>query len=647
MCGIFGSFSHRGIDPDPRLVAASEVAAHRGPDGSAHRWFRLGSARQAEGPDHATDWQRSERPHLLLCHRRLAIIDLSDDGLQPMESPGGGSWVSFNGEIYNFIEIREKLQQLGVRFRSRSDTEVILAAYETWGLDAFRHLAGMWALALFDARTGQVILCRDRYGIKPLHYVEREGTVTFASEIKQLQAVPGASRQVNETAVYDYLQYEATDVGDETFFRGTYRVKPGHLRVYCLRTGEVSEHCYYAPHTAEVDIPATPAAAAERFRELFKDSIRLHLRSDVPVGTCLSGGLDSSSIAMLMREIAADTGVQLDRHAFSCEFDIPEADEREYTAQAIKAAEVKPHYIQPTGDDLLADLGKMIWHQDEPFGSTSIFAQWSVFKRVREAGVKVVLDGQGADEMLGGYASTVPYFFLEQQAQGNHLRLLAESRRWASLQGKPWLAQIPDPRAQRLARFLSPPSAPPEAEQPWLDAGFAAAQAAGSIYVPAASHQAFGHENHFSNVLHRFFYLTNLPSLLRYEDRNSMAFSVEARVPFLDHRLVDYAFALPSHFKMRGGYTKRVLRDAMKGTLPEPIRMRALKMGFATPERRWQAGPLRPLVDEALHDPRLAPYVERKAAMAHLERVRSGQTFSFAPWRWLNLSRWMQEFNLS
>lgn len=645
MCGIFGYFAPSGFDPDPRLLEGAAVAAHRGPDGAGQRWFRLPG-----GPDgslvHAEHWHADQKPQALLCHRRLAIIDLSDEALQPMSSDGGLNWIVFNGEIYNFIELRRELEALGARFTSHSDTEVILKAYEHWGMDAFARLVGMWAFALLDVRRQRIVLCRDRFGIKPLYFTEQGGSVAFASEIKQLLALPGARREANDAAIYDYLQYEGTDCGTESFFKGVRRLEPGTFRIYDLRSGDVSERSYYTPHANPPEVPATAGAAAEQFRALFKESVRIHLRSDVPVGTCLSGGLDSSAIAVLMREIALEAGLDVARHSFSCEFDIPEADERVFTAQAIKAAEVTPHYIQPREADLLSDLRRLVYHQDEPFGSTSIYAQWSVFRLVRESGVKVVLDGQGADEMMGGYSGLVPFFFLEQAAKGNALRVLQESWRWAKLQEKPWLAQLPFPQVQRLAALVSPKPAAAPAEPAWIQPDFVARENGQSSYLKDAAVRAFGANDHFGNVLHRFFFLANLPALLRYEDRNSMAFSVEARVPFLDHRLVDYVFALPSQFKFRGGYTKRVLRDAMDGTLPESLRMRARKMGFATPERLWQSGPLRPLIEAAIADPKLTPFIDRKHAEAHFARIRAGEAFSFAPWRWLNLSLWMQEFNV-
>jgi asparagine synthase (glutamine-hydrolysing) len=647
MCGIYGIFSRSGLRGDLEvLTKGNDIAAHRGPDGAGIMWFDTRPRAVADTASQAEErWTGNKPPTLLLGHRRLAIIELSEQGRQPMSSADGALWITYNGELYNFIELRDELKRLGKRFDTTSDTEVVLKAYETWGPDAVMRFVGMWAFALLDLRRRRLMLSRDRFGIKPLHYHYDDQSFVFGSEIKQLLTLPTLPRRINERAIYDYLQYEATDTGPETFFATIRKVQAGHNLLVSLDTGDMSEVRYYAPLAAGPTADIGAAGAAEQFRALLKDSVRIHLRADVPVGTCLSGGLDSSSIAMLMREVARDAGLDIDRHSFSSHFDMPEADELEYTQMSIAASKVVPHFVEPTADDLMADLRKLIWHQDEPFGSTSIYAQWCVFRLVHQNQVKVVLDGQGADEMLGGYASTMPHFLLEIAARGSMWRGLWESWRWARLQGKPWAAQVPYPAVKRaLSRFTAISPAAALSEESWLAPGLVERHAACSPYIANISQRPFGDDAHFSNVLYQFFFLNNLPSLLRYEDRNSMAFSVEARVPFLDHRLVDFVFALPSRLKIRNGYTKRVLRDAMAGTLPEKIRMRPRKMGFATPERRWQTGPLRQLVLDAIASPQLEPFIRRDAALRHFERVTTTSLLSFAPWRWLNLSLWAQEF---
>jgi asparagine synthase (glutamine-hydrolysing) len=648
MCGIFGAFDRGGFRMPARdLLKGLSVAAHRGPDGEGVAWFDTRQGKGSVIPDDGLS-VTGEEASLLLAHRRLAIIELSELGHQPMASDDGQLWITYNGEIYNYLELRAELASRGAVFRSHSDTEVILRAYEAWGSEALTRFVGMWAFAILDLRQRRLVLSRDRFGIKPLHYVASGDRFAFASEIKQLLEVPWVPRSLNARAVYDYLKYEASDLGSETFFAGISRVRPGHTLVLPLDGGGCEEQRYYTPVTGPLLEGISPADAAERFRELLRESVRIHLRSDVPVGTCLSGGLDSGAIALLMRDISRSEQMPIERHAFSCHFDIPEADELEFTRQNMAAAEVRPHFVEPGDREIEADLRSLVWHQDEPFGSTSIFAQWSVFRLVRDAGIKVVLDGQGSDEMLGGYASTAPHFFLEMAAKGRFVKALAESWEWSRLQGSPWHAVLPWPRLRQAFTALvgTRQALPAVPQRPWMREDFERGCAGASLVRLHADQAASDVKSPFANVLHRFFFESNLPVLLRYEDRNSMAFSVESRVPFLDHRLVEFAFALPSDIKFRGGYAKRVLRDAMEGTMPEPVRMRARKMGFATPEMRWQTGVLKPLIRDAVNSHALSDFIDKDAAVAVLHRIEQTGRLDFLPWRWLNLHMWRTQFGV-
>ncbi|MBR1244191.1 asparagine synthase (glutamine-hydrolyzing) [Bradyrhizobium sp. AUGA SZCCT0274] len=646
MCGIFGVFDRHGLRALPQeLLKGLAIASHRGPDGEGAAWF---DTRQSREIVIDNDPARAASAHLLLAHLRLAIIDLSDLGRQPMGTDDGQLWITYNGEIYNYLEIRAELESHGVVFRSHSDTEVVLRAYEAWGSEAFSRFVGMWAFAILDFRQRRLVVSRDRFGIKPLHYVTGGGRFAFASEIKQLLEIPWVSRSLNTRAVYDYLQYEVSDLGAETFFDGINRLLPGHNLVLQLDTGSCEIQRYYSPPTGPLLEGISPIDAARRFRELLYESVRVHLRSDVPVGTCLSGGLDSGAIAVLMREISRTSERPVERHAFNCHFDIPEANELEFTRQNIAAAEVQPHFAEPADRDIVDDLQSLVWHQDEPFGSTSIFAQWSVFRLVRDTGVKVVLDGQGADEMLGGYASTAPHFFLEMAARGRFAKAMTESWQWSRLQGRPWHSVVPWTRLRTVLGKLSGAAGPAmgSPQKPWIREEFKRASAGKSLFELQAYQTAWDAKAPFESILRRFFFESNLPALLRFEDRNSMAFSVESRVPFLDHRLVEFAFALPSDIKFRGGYAKRVLRDAMSGLLPEPVRMRARKMGFATPELHWQTTVLKPLVRDAINSELLAGFIDREGASVTLDTIEQTRRLDFLPWRWLNLYMWRKQFNV-
>src|SRR5262249_33282755 len=286
MCGIFGVFGRRGLNGDVQaLTTGNDVAVHRGPDGAGVVWFDTrprsiaGSAAVLQDP-----WTVNTPPTLLLCHRRLAIIELSEHGRQPMSSADGALWITYNGELYNFIELREELRSLGTRFRTGSDTEVVLQAYAAWGPDAVKRFVGMWAFALLDLRGRRLMLSRDRFGIKPLQYYSDGEMFVFASEIKQLLTIPSAPRRINGSAVFDYLHYEATDTGAQTFFAGIRKLQPGHNLVLSLDTGEISERRYYTPAANGEGLNIGAREAGERLRALLKDSVRVHLRADVPVG---------------------------------------------------------------------------------------------------------------------------------------------------------------------------------------------------------------------------------------------------------------------------------------------------------------------------------------------------------------------------
>lgn len=647
MCGIFGVFDRGGFRMPPTdLLKGLSVAAHRGPDGEGVAWF---DTRQGQAKFVPTERLSGagDNASLVLAHRRLAIIDLSDSGHQPMPSDDGQLWITYNGEIYNYLELRAELEGFGAVFRSHSDTEVILRAYEVWGTDAFTRFVGMWAVAILDLRQRRLVLSRDRFGIKPLHYAASGDRFAFSSEIKQLLEIPWVPRSLNGRAVYDYLRYEVSDIGIETFFSGIYKVRPGSTLVLPLDTGGHTERPYCTSPARPALEDISPEHAAGRFRDLLRESVRIHLRADVPVGTCLSGGLDSGAIAVLMRDISQREQLTIERHAFSCHFDIPEADELEFTRQNMAAAAMRPHFVEPHDKDVEADLKALVWHQDEPFASTSIFAQWSVFRLVQDAGIKVVLDGQGSDEMLGGYASTAPHVFLELAAQGRVTKALAESWQWSSLQGVPWRTVVPSPGLRRMLGALTGTKAAVTApRRSWMQGDFERTWAANSVFGTGAYETPWDNKTPLDSMLRRLFFESNLPALLRYEDRNSMAFSVESRVPFLDHRLVEFAFSLPAHVKFRGGYTKRVLRDAMQGLLPEPVRMRARKMGFATPEMRWQTGVLKPLILDAIHSDSMTDFIDRDAARETRDWIEETQRLDFLPWRWLNLCLWRNQFRV-
>jgi asparagine synthase (glutamine-hydrolysing) len=647
MCGITGVFSADGIVPYlDALQAASRAGAHRGPDGDG---VVLLDPCKPQQPVVSFDGEPvspeggGQNLTVALSHRRLAILDLSSAGRQPMVDESGTLWITYNGEIYNYLELRDELQALGYRFRSHSDTEVILCAYDAWGDACVNRFNGMWAFVIADLNLRRLFCSRDRFGIKPFHYFFDGHRFAFSSEIKQLLCFPFVPRKLSERAVYEFLAFAAVDYDEDTFFAGVKKLLQGHSLTLDLATGQLAITRYYQPVTT-LDRDITPHEAAMEFRRLLTDSVRLHLRSDVEVGSCLSGGLDSSSLVCLMRQLLdADNKSHVQR-TFSSHFEEEEANERGYMQTVIETTGVRALFSCPKPDEFLHDLDDLVWHQDEPFGSTSIFAQWAVFKLVHQHGVKVMLDGQGADEQLAGYLGLSYSYFTELYVKQRYSTLLRETWTHARQQNKEWLPLLPAAFLRRLRISApAPASSPP---QDWVAPRFAERYQPQSRYLANQQLRPFGETEHLNNTLYQLTFHNNLQALLRHEDRNSMAFSVESRVPFLDHRLVEFIFSLPSHLKIRHGYTKRVLRDGMAGVIPERIRWRTGKLGFATPERSWQKSILRKLLDETLGNERLREFIVIDRARAYQARVEEMGIFDPASWRWINLHLWMQTFEV-
>jgi asparagine synthase (glutamine-hydrolysing) len=539
VCGISGFWG----PPDAALLRAmTAVIGHRGPDDEGFVETEIAG----------------------LGSRRLSIIDITG-GHQPMQSAGGALQIVYNGEVYNFRELRAELQAEGHVFRTDCDTEVVLRAYEAWGVESFRRLNGMWGLAILDRRDGEaprLVLCRDHFGIKPLYWTAAEGRILFSSEIKGLIQDPSLTPRPNEQRVYEYLAFGLHDHDRDTFFAGIRQLAPAS---YAIITADgVAEHTYWEPRLS-TDGDASPA----RFRELFERSVQRRLVADVPVGTCLSGGLDSSSIVCIMsrqlREHAPDSESMGERlKTFSAIFPGDPIDERAYIEHVLKASDAEGNFVAPTPGDFIGELPRFVWYLDEPMVSSGPYAQWRVM-RLAAGKVKVLLDGQGGDELLAGYT---PYQYV-------YLRQLLRERRFEKLAREAMRAR--DVLWPHLRRRIGkrPRSV---AIRPLLRRDFLA-----RVERPRDPRVRDDLKLRLLQDLTAY----SLPSLLRYDDRNSMAHSVESRVPFLDQELVEHVLSLPAEAIIRNGWSRAILRDAMRGTLPEKIRRRRWKVGFTTPEFRW------------------------------------------------------------
>lgn len=621
----------------------ANVQRHRGPDCEGFVLLSLdphGSAafsRNAPLP-------AAPRPVGGFAFRRLAILDLTDAAAQPMSNDDGSVWLVFNGEVYNYVELRAELEALGCRFRSTGDTEVVLRAYETWGVECFSRFNGMWGIGLWDARQGALILCRDRFGVKPLHY-HFDGThLVFASEIKAVLEAPWVPRVPDNLAIADYLVHRRVNCTDHTFFRGIWSLPAGHfLRLepgLASAQPRVAKWWEIRDHLEQP--PDDEGACIEKFRELFRSAVRMRLRSDVPVGTALSGGLDSSSVVCTARPFLR-AGNQ---NAFSACYEGFELDEKRYIDLVAEHTGVKSHVTRPTAESLLSDLDQFVWHQEEPVRTTSMYAQFKVFELARREGTPVMLDGQGADEMLAGY----PYFFPVHLAG---LLATAQLGAWwheAAAYARNHRRSLPYAWLSTLAGFVSHRRMirlagrfSREDEVSWVSPSLRRI----AVAIGADRQPVF--RGRLNERLYEVFAWDGLPALLRYEDRNAMAHSVESRLPFMDWRLVVFLFSLPAPFKIRDGTTKWILRQAMAGTVPAAILARHDKIGFATPERAWirsaSTGQVADLIERAIASD-LGWWDPRRLSRLW-NGFREGQTSSVGSiWRVANLVLWRERFSV-
>ena len=661
MCGIAALFSHKPArlsDPTQKMVGA---VRHRGPDGEG---FALFSARDLtatclggqDTPAAAYTTGLSYAPTrdvapvdaiIALGHRRLSIIDLSPAGHQPMCTADGRFWIVYNGEIYNYLELRTELELLGHAFVSRTDTEVILAAYREWGEQCLGRFNGMFAFVILDRINRVVFAARDRFGVKPLYlWRSPEGLVAIASEIKQFSVLPGWLPRVNGQRAYDFLSQGLLDHTEETLFQGVRQIRGGE----CLH-GTIEELRLHLPIHRWYQVTPRPflgdmTAAAHELLESFTDAVRLRLRADVPIGSCLSGGLDSSSIVCVANQLLRSNGISSQQETFSACANIKSYDERHYIDIVVGQTGVHPHYIYPDVKELFDTIDAITWHQDEPFGSTSLYAQWHVFKLAASARVKVLLDGQGADELLAGY-----HGFFAPHFGGLLMRI-----RWRKLLQEVFLARrLHGLRAVGVATHLANALLPEWLRQPLRGAigksPLTGLLNADRLSVPPGSLSSTCDfkTTSVNEMSYSLLTTTSVPMLLHWEDRNSMGHSIESRLPFLDFRIVEFLMGLPPEMKLSNATTKRVLREAMAGILPESIRMRMDKMGFVTPEEAWVRTEAPDLFRAELRKSIAATQgVINAKALDYLERVISGKdNFSFLLWRMISFGRWMERFQVN
>lgn len=645
MCGIFGWIpapGHASRDVRPVVRALLTDLRHRGPDDAGCLFFPADNLR------HPQDGQTlsGETPcALLLGQTRLSIIDLSPAGHQPMRSADGRYALVYNGEIYNYRELRQELEQAGCVFRTATDTEVLLQALVVWGTDALPRLTGMFALALLDAERRTIFCARDCFGIKPLFWHAGETGFCFASELPALLHVPGVPRRVDPAAVYQYLCYGQYDMGGDTMLADIHALPPAHCVEISLDDPvSVRPQRWWKPDIADT-CPLSFEAAAERLRELFLTSVRLHLRSDVPLGVALSGGIDSSAATCAVRLLEPDA----DLHTFSFIAAGSDVSEERWAALVAEKTRAIRHIVTVEPAELGVDLDALLRAQGEPFGSTSIYAQYRVFRLARECGITVTLDGQGADELLAGYQGYPGQRMASLLCGGRFLtacRFLRAASRWPG-RGTGYILQrtigefVPAALLQSALRLAGRNPLPP-----WLD--MARLMEQGVSPLPEDKRQElFPSPHKVKQKLATQLIWNGLPQLLRHGDRNAMAHSIESRVPFLTREMAEFCLSLPEHYLVDDtGCSKSVFRRAMRGIVPDAILDRRDKIGFATPERHWLES-LGDWVDATLSQAESVPYLRMNVARREWQDIRTGKrAFNWRVWRWLCYARWMQIFDV-
>ena len=648
MCGIAGiaAVDHLRDDAPMRAIRMRDVITHRGPD---------------EAGLHCDDGAA-------LAHRRLSIVDLST-GQQPLSNEDGSIWVIFNGEIYNHAAIRAELEPHGHRYRTKSDTETIVHAYEQWGDACVDRFRGMFAFALWDAPRRRLLLVRDRLGIKPLYWTMTRDALLFASEIKAILASDLVRAEPNYAVLPEVLSTRYTS-GSDTLFTGIHKLLPGHLLVF--ERGKVAIRQYWdlpkregspeglryrshetrdvPPDGGSAGLQACPEPVA-RFRELLEESVRLRLMSDVPLGMFLSGGIDSSAIAALMAGMI-DRPLQ----TFSVAFKDRAFNELEYAREVARAIRADAHEIVIDDRDFFGALPKLVWHEDEPIAHTSSVPLYFVSKLAREH-VTVVLTGEGSDELLAGYGK-YPRVAFNWRAGAVYERVLPPAVRRSIAQGV--VPRLPRRLARYATRSFLAMDRSPESmffdnfasirladQRRLLAPGLRDLATRDNAYGPSVGY--FNAPNGTSTLLDRLLYAdikTYLVELLMKQDQMSMATSIESRVPFLDHKLVEYAATLPDEWKLQGWTTKRVLRESMKGLLSDSILNRP-KMGFPVPFAGWTRGAWNGVVREVLLDRRSRErgLIDPVAVDRLLRDHRTGRTEGGDRlWTLLNLELWHRTF---
>jgi asparagine synthase (glutamine-hydrolysing) len=649
MCGFVSVVTAPGKSvPGAVLRRMTDVLSHRGPDDMGFAWVNPSTGAVHTTRDLAPDTALSG---VLFGHRRLSILDLSTAGSQPMVSDDRLSLLCFNGEIYNFVELRDELRAHGVAFRGTGDTEVLLKAYEQWGSGAFNRLNGMWAFTLWDGRRRALIASRDRFGVKPLYWATVDGCTILASEIKGLLGYPGAFRGVEDRKVLSFLRDGATDQDDETMFGGIRSLPAGTYLE--LTEGHRVTRPFWSLSTSVRQAQGSPDELIGDFGRLLAESVHVRVRSDVPIGTMMSGGLDSTAITALIRaeqlHAGADRfqGLEAFHHTFSACWPGSASDEEAAIDLMCRELGLVSHKLYPSPEAVADVLPQVIYHLDEPFVDPISAVQYLLMREARGCGVKVVLNGHGSDELLAGYHNHfVPVFLADLLLTGRLRNFIREQRAFRGT-GWPWVGVLWSLLLRLLPGQVRMDPAIPHRALERL-------RGSSGVFVPldgrspdrTGSIEPRPRLSHLNTRLWFEFATRNLPRWLRMEDRMSMASSVESRLPFMDYRLVEFAFSLPDDIKLRDGYNKYILRQSMRNLLPRHLTETRTKLPFKAPFAEWLRGAWRPMIQDLLVGTgAVRAYLDYPRFRAKLESYLVGNDRSlptYLIWRVLHTELWLR-----
>lgn len=639
MCGFFGYLSPEPfrdrVNYENRFLEAQKILRHRGPDDKGIEYFNISSP------------EENSYSELVLGHTRLSIIDLSSGGHQPKHSSDGRFTIVFNGEIYNYRELRDELKSLGYKFHTDSDTEVLIAFWRQWGSKALSRLVGMFAFVIFDRADKSLTLVRDAFGIKPLFYQKDNKGFKFASEISAILCLMENAPDTNMQRAYDYLVTASYDDNQHSFYEGIQHLLPGHFLKINLNTMKSESSKLWWKPNIEERTDLTFNDAAEKLRELFLENVSFHLRSDVPVGAALSGGIDSSAVVCAMRYLEPDMPL----HTFSYIAKDSEVDEESWVDLVNSHVKAIPHKIIINPNELSRDLEEMIAAQGEPFNSTSIYAHYRIFEEAKNAGIIVMLDGQGADELLAGYEGYPDSYLSSLIEKGRYIYALKYLYFWSKWPGRGFKRAffklgstlLKNPNLIILARKMIGDDLSPA----WLNSNYLKKNKVIKNFPNHKTSKIFKGRR-LAERLRSVLMGNGLSSLLRHGDRNSMHWSIENRVPFLTTNIAEFLLQLPEEYLVSPyGETKYIFREAMRDLVPSAILKRKDKIGFQTPERNWLQGQILN-VDNWLFENESLDFLNKSHCIKEIEKyLNSKKTHDYRIWRLINYIFWEKSKNIS